>query len=116
MSARCGGGREPSPLFIYGGAAAAGGLKGYGPCAAVPLSAQDAEGAYHDGDASRPEAPGKAGETTATAGTPAGHEEALLNREMVVVWAMDVIEYAHNKPEAGFAEIDYGRYAFDSMM
>ena len=40
----------------------------------------------------------------------------MRNREMVGAWAMDVIEYAHDRPQAGCAEVDYGRYAFDGTL
>lgn len=38
------------------------------------------------------------------------------NEEMVGSWAMDVIEYAHERPGEGYAEVDYSRYAFDSAL
>ena len=38
------------------------------------------------------------------------------NSDMVGSWAMDLIEYTPGKPDGGCVEVDYGRYAFDSMV
>lgn len=41
-------------------------------------------------------------------------KRSTRNEEMVGAWAMDVLEYAHERPAEGYAEVDYARYAFDS--
>lgn len=57
---------------------------------------------------------GRGGGDYCASGIQHGPKRRARNEEMVGAWAMDVIEYAHERPGEGYAEVDYARYAFDS--